>query len=74
MLASLQRDLRGSPVVLASKQLSYTTSPPHTCATCTTQCPMDEGRALAGEPFFREGWVDEDFAQAEAFPATRPEK
>jgi ferredoxin len=67
VLASLQNDLRGNAVVLAAKQLSYTTSPPHTCATCTTQCPMDEGRQLSAAPFKREGWIDEDYAEAASF-------
>ena len=68
VLESLQRDMRGSPIILAAKQLSYTTSPPHTCATCTTQCPMDQGRALSSDPFSREGWADSDFVKAAAFP------
>jgi ferredoxin len=68
VLASLQKDLRGTPIVLAAKQLSYTTSPPHTCATCTTQCPMDEGRKLAPDPYQREGWNESDFTQAGTFP------
>lgn len=67
-LATLKHDLRGNPIILAAKQLSYTTSPPHTCATCTTQCPMDQGRRLATDPFEREGWVDSDYQKAAAFP------
>jgi len=68
VLSSLQRDLRGTPVLLAAKQLSYTISPPHTCATCTTLCPMDQGRKLAANPFPREGWDDTDFINAATFP------
>jgi epoxyqueuosine reductase len=68
VLNQLHRDLRGGPLVMAAKMLSYTNSPPHTCATCTTQCPMDQGRRLATNPFPREGWVDADFIQAGTFP------
>jgi ferredoxin len=73
VLASLQHDLRGGPIVLAAKQLSYTTSPPHTCSTCTTQCPMDRGRLLSANPFPRQGWVDGDYQKAASFPS-RPEQ
>jgi len=68
VLRSLQRDLRGTPVLLAAKQLSYTISPPHTCETCTTLCPMDQGRKLAVDPFPRNGWEESDFEKAAAFP------
>ena len=71
VLTSLERDMRGNPLVLAAKQLSYTTSPPHTCATCTTLCPMDQGRKLATDPFLREGWEDGDFMQAGTFSARK---
>jgi ferredoxin len=71
VLSSLQRDLRGSPIILAAKQLSYTVSPPHTCATCTTLCPMDQGRKLAADPFLREGWEDADFVKAGTFPGRK---
>ncbi len=66
-LTTMKHDLRGNPIVLAAKQLSYTTSPPHTCASCTTQCPMDQGRNLSSRPFSREGWIDSDYSQAAAF-------
>lgn len=68
VLAGLRHDLRGGPIILAAKQLSYTTSPPHTCSSCTTQCPMDEGRGLAPDPHIRERWADEDFEKAATFP------
>lgn len=68
VLAGLRHDLRGGAIILAAKQLSYTTSPPHTCSSCTTQCPMDQGRRLAPDPYIREGWVDEDFVNAATFP------
>jgi ferredoxin len=71
VLSGLQHELRGTPVVLAAKQLSYTTSPPHTCSTCTTQCPMDVGRALSKTPFPREGWVEADFSQAATYPVRK---
>lgn len=71
VLTSLQRDLRGGPVIIAAKQLSYTTSPPHTCATCTALCPMDQGRKLAPDPFPREAWDDKDFAHAGTFPGRK---
>lgn len=68
VLGQLHRDLRGGPLVMAAKMLSYTNSPPHTCSTCTTQCPMDQGRKLSERPFPREHWLDSDFAQARTFP------
>lgn len=70
-LTAMQRDMRGNPLILAAKQLSYTSSPPHTCATCTTQCPMDRGRSLAPEPFQRETWSDRDFSDAAQFTEDR---
>jgi ferredoxin len=73
-LAALQRDMRGGPMILAAKQLSYTNSPPHTCSTCTTQCPMDRGRALSPDPFVREGWTDSDYVQAAPFPARESDR
>lgn len=63
-LHQLERTLGGKPLVMAAKQLSYTNAPPHTCSTCTTQCPMDRGRALSLDPFIREGWVSSDFDEA----------
>ena len=71
VLGQLHKDLRGGPLVMAAKMLSYTNSPPHTCATCTTQCPMDQGRRLSSDPFLREGWVESDFLQAGTFPARK---
>lgn len=71
VLAQLHRDLRGGPLVMAAKMLSYTNSPPHTCSTCTTQCPMDQGRKLSDSPFPREKWLDTDFVQAGTFPARK---
>ena len=72
VLGQLHRDLRGGPLVMAAKMLSYTNSPPHTCSTCTTQCPMDQGRKLSDSPFPREMWLDSDFAQAGTFPPKKP--
>lgn len=62
-LNRLVKDLGGKPLIMAARMLSYTSAAPHPCATCATLCPMDRGRALAPDPYLREGWTAEDLEQ-----------
>ena len=69
VVADLRKQYSARPLVLAAKQLSYTDSPPHPCATCTTLCPMDHARTLTVDPFYRETWNEYDVAQVFGDPA-----